>query len=219
MNWRCAAASLLLTVPASAATVTFKTVDGVTIEADYQPADKGQSTAILVHGVAAGRGEWEGFAAALRRRGMGTLAVDLRWHGELSQRPDVVWAKGAEDILAAARFLKKRGVAEDQLVLIGASIGANLCSQAFTALPKTRALVLLSPGADYRGVRLSRFPAARALAASSPADAYAHATVEQLRQLLPGLTVFEAKSGHGAQMFADLDFVDALVAWLSKRPS
>jgi pimeloyl-ACP methyl ester carboxylesterase len=203
MNWRCARASALL----ATTLVSFRAGDGVILHADYAAGDP---VAIMVHGVGAGRGEYEAFASTLQARGFGTLALDLRWHG---RSDDVDWKLAVQDILAAARFVGKK----KRLVLIGGSIGANLCSQALGSLANARALVLLSPGADYRGVGLSRFPP-RTLAAASPQDAYSYATVQKLQGLVK-IDVLEAKSGHGAQMLGDPDFAKALADWLDQHRS
>lgn len=223
--------ALLLAVCAAAApvkTVHFKSDDGWTLAASYAAATKAKPTAILVHGVAAGRGEYDAFASSLQARGWGTLALDLRGHGDSTQSRSGLrdftdfdktgeWGKGVFDILAAAQFLEKQGVKEGQVVLIGASIGANLCAQVFTALPHARLLVMLSPGADYRGVKLPRLDGTRAVAAVSPGDTYAYATVKAMEKELPGLTVLTASGGHGAQMFRDAGFTRALLARLSAK--
>ena len=213
-------------IAAALLAVTFVTADGWRIAGDYQAPSAGKPTAILVHCVAAGRGEWAPLIQELAKRGWGTLAIDLRGHGASGAGPKGPddfrgidargeWPQAERDILAAARFLKDRGVGARQLVLIGASIGANLCSRAAAVL-KPRTLVLLSPGADYRGVRLAPIAPARSIAAAAPTDAYAHATVRRLKELLPGLTVLEASSGHGAQMLEDKVWREALLKRLTK---
>jgi pimeloyl-ACP methyl ester carboxylesterase len=208
--------------------VHFKTDDGWTLEAFYAPPKKDQPVALLVHGVAAGRGEYDAFAATLQAHGWGTLALDLRGHGgstTSSAGPrDFTgfdktgeWTKIVLDLLAASQFLEQHGVKQTQLELIGASIGANACAQIFTAMPFARGLVLLSPGAEYRGVRLPKFDAEHAIAAYSPGDTYAFATVQALKKQLPALTVLTADKGHGAQMFGDKEFVAALLKKLGAK--
>jgi pimeloyl-ACP methyl ester carboxylesterase len=224
--WLAAAATATNAAPAKV--VHFKSDDGWTLAASFSASKKGKPTAILVHGVAAGRGEYDAFASSLQARGWGTLALDLRGHGDSTQaregRRDFTdfdatgeWGKAVFDILAAAQFLEKQGVKEGQVVLIGASIGANLCARVFTALPHARLLVMLSPGADYRGVTLPRVDGKRSVAAASRSDAYAYATVEAMKKELPGLTVLTASGGHGAQMFRDSDFTRALLRRLDRR--
>ncbi len=233
MNWRCAAASLLVLLPAVAAAAgdpvaRFVTGDGWSLVGDYTPSAKGKPLAILAHGVGAGKGEWKPLVKALKARGYGSLAIDLRGHGDSKLGPDGrrgfesfdatgEWPKAVNDVLAAAGYLEQRGIRERRLVLIGGSIGANLCALALAKLPKARALVLLSPGVDFRGVQLPRFDPARAIVAASPGDQYSYATVEEIKKELPSVTVIPSKSGHGAQMLADPAFIAALLDALDAK--
>ena len=221
----------LLLTPGRAASesVRFKTPDGWTICASYQAPKKGRPVAILVHGVAAGKGEWLPLVAELSRRGIGSLALDLRGHGESLAGPagktdfmgfdaSQEWPKAVQDIEAAAAYLQSRGIAAARLGYIGASIGANLVSW---AKPRPHWLALLSPGVDYRGVRLSRPPSGLpVLVAASPPDAYAFQTAAAYAQQFPSARFLTAGQGHGAQMFSDPEFLKALLAWIktSSRP-
>jgi alpha-beta hydrolase superfamily lysophospholipase len=212
-------------------TVTFKTDDGWTIAASYAPAKKDHPTAILVHGVAAGRGEYAVFASSLQARGWGTLAIDLRGHGDSTAGPrgaesfelfdgQQEWPKAVYDVLAAERFLESKGVTERQVVLIGASIGANLCAMAFSAMPNARSLVLLSPGVNYRGAMLPSLDPKRTILAASPGDTYAFVTIKNLTMIKdgvkPAFTVLLATGGHGAQMFSDPQFTRDLLKRLRR---
>ncbi|MDE2038856.1 MAG: alpha/beta fold hydrolase [Elusimicrobia bacterium] len=206
--------------------VRFKSDDGWTIAAVYSPPRRGRPTAIMVHGVAAGHGEYDAFSSTLQAHGWGTLALDLRGHGGSTAGPrgkqtfmsfdaSGEWPHAVYDVLAARRFLAGLGVKERSTVLIGASIGANLCARAFAAMPNVRRLVLLSPGFDYRGVTLPARGPSGVIAAASPGDPYAAATLEALRKSWPSLTALSARSGHGAQMFSDPAFVRALLRALT----
>ena len=230
MNWRCAAVSVLLwlAAPASAAPVEqarFATADGWTIVGTYRKGRPDKPVWILTHGVAAGRGEWDAFAEKLLARGIGSLAIDLRGHGESVMRADGSkrtfesfdaageWPRASADVLAAAAWLAAHKVSQSRLILAGGSIGANLSARAFTLLPKARGLVLLSAGMDYRGATLARFDGARALACAAREDGYAWATAQRLKQELPKLRVVEGKSGHGAQLLSDPAVARALLAF------
>ncbi|MDD5629540.1 MAG: alpha/beta fold hydrolase [Elusimicrobia bacterium] len=219
-------ALLLAPVSAAPVSVSFKTADGWTIRADYQPPKEGRPVAVLVHGVAAGKSEWQPLAAELARRGIGSLALDLRGHGESVQGPagqtdftgfDAAreWPKAVQDIAAAAAFLKKRGVGAGRVGYVGASIGANLASG---ARPRPRFLVLLSPGLDYRGARLSRPPAGLpVLVGASPPDAYAWRTAESYAARNPKAVFLKAAGGHGAQMLSEPEFLKGLADWIGRR--
>lgn len=208
--------TLLLSWPglSFAETVRFKSNDGWALEADYQAGKKSKPAAILVHGLAAGRGEYDAFAKELRKKGWTTLALDLRGHGGSAAPAGFEtiqeWDAAVFDVLAAAKFLETKGVQERQVVLIGGSLGANLCAKVFAALPRARRLVLLSPGADYRGVRLARLDR-RAVLAASRQDEYSWSAVQQAKAAFPSVSVLEARSGHGAQMLAEPAFLNALL--------
>ena len=234
MSSRCAAARLvalagLLAAPASraaAAAVSFQTPDGWTIAARYRAPRSGRPVVIMVHGVAAGKDEWDPLAARLQARGIGSLALDLRGHGESAAGPggrsgfadfdaSGEWPKAAADIAAASEFLKRQGIAPRRVAYAGASIGANLAA---LARPRPRFLVLLSPGADYRGVVLTQPPPGLSvLVAAAPPDGYAFQTASAYTEAFPAARFLRAKAGHGAQMFADPAFLDALTDWIAKH--
>jgi dienelactone hydrolase len=204
--------------------VSFKTKDGWTLSALYRPARKHGDVLILAHGVGSSKSEWAGFTSRLAAKGVGTLALDLRGHDESKKGPKDAgdyttfdsagsWPLAAADLEAAADWLKAKGVAEDRIALGGASIGANLASVAAAARPKTPFLLLLSAGADYRGVRL-RKPETRTLAGASPPDRYADQVLKPLAAV-PGVETFEAPAGHGVQMFADPATLDKVVDWVA----
>ena len=112
------------------------------------------------------RRSWIPLSTELNKVGVATLAIDLRGHGESVEIQKVGGAKlkldyekfsDAEhqasrlDVDAAMNFLKSKGFLEENIVLAGASIGANLTLDAMYRYHKISRGVLLSPGA-----RLSR---------------------------------------------------------------
>lgn len=193
---------------------------GRELSASWRPPRRGMPVLVLAHGVGAGKGEWDKLALRLASRGWGSLAVDLRGHGgsaaspgewkELDRRGE--WPKLAEDLLAAAKWVEARKVEPGRLAFGGASIGANLAAAADAARPG-RFLLLLSPGPDYRGVKLRLRADAKTLAVASRADAYAFATLEALAAR--GATVLEAPAGHGAPMLDDEKTMGAVLTWLA----
>ena len=225
-----AAAALAAPAPAPAAKaahaaekkVSFKTPDGWTISALYRAPRKGGTVIVLAHGVASSKGEWAGFTERLALKGVGSLAIDLRGHNESKLGPagkrdfadfDATgeWPRAVADLLAAADWLKARGVREDRIAFGGASIGANLASEAAAERPKTPFLILLSAGPDYRGAKLVR-PQTKTLAGASAPDQGAFMTLKPLAAV-PGVETFEAPAGHGVQMFVDPPTLDKIVDW------
>ena len=209
-------------VLAAAQAVTFATKDGWTIAAAYRPAAKGSATVILAHGVGSAGGEWARFAEALASRGVGSLALDLRGHaGSRSGPPGSTdytgfdaraWLAAAEDLRAAAAWLKTKGVPESRVAFGGASIGANLASIAAAERKRAPFLLLLSPSENYRGAVLKTRPGLKTLAAASPADAYAFAGVKKLESAQAAEALY-APGGHGVQMFEDPAVFERVVAW------
>ncbi|MEE8424409.1 MAG: alpha/beta fold hydrolase [Elusimicrobiota bacterium] len=198
--------------PASAELVHFKTSDGIRIEAEYRAPRSSQPVVVLLHGLGAGRSEWWMFVSSLAARGYGTLAVDARGHGGSGGpsfktfRTPRAWLKIEEDLMAALSYLERRGTAQERVIFIGASIGANIALYAARRAKGVPLVVLLSPGYDYQGVRLA--PPLKSfdrpvIAAAAPDDRYSYKTVEWLRPLLRNRRsrVLRAKTGHGAEMF------------------
>ena len=222
------AASLWALSPAQPLGATLKTADGWTIAALYRSPQKDKPVAVLIHGVAAGKREWDKLCGELWKRGFGTLAIDLRGHGDSTEGPKGKqdfksfdetgeWPKAEADILAAVRFLRKKGIPASRVGLIGGSIGANLASHAAAKEESVRWLALLSPGNNYRGVSVADLSGRRVVVAASPDDDYAMQTAMRLA-LAPGGPVFiQAKSGHGAQLLNDGEFLGKLLDWLAKN--
>ena len=220
------ACAALAAPPTPPLNVSFRTKDGWTISALYHKPGKGKPVAVLVHGAAAGKLEWNKLCAELWKLGFGTLALDLRGHGDSTAGPkgkrdfkdfDATgeWPDAVEDIASAVGFLKKRGV--KSIGLIGGSIGANLVSQSRAADPSVRWLVLLSPGEDYRGVGVGDLSGRKAVAAASPGDAYAMQKAMALGTTAGGPVFLQGQGArHGAQLIDDPEFLVKLLGWLRK---
>lgn len=221
-----ALASLAWAAPASvkpktaprARPVAIETADGWTLAGLYHPPKKGGPVAVLAHGVGASKEEWGGLCPKLWKRGFGTLAIDLRGHGGSTRGPRGTetfvdfdargeWPKAERDLLAAARWLKARGIPISRVGFIGGSIGANLASQAAVETG-ARWAALLSPGFDYRGAKLADVSGLKACVGASPGDPYAFQTAVSLAQ---SAVFLQASHGHGAQMLEDPVFTGKLL--------
>jgi pimeloyl-ACP methyl ester carboxylesterase len=167
---------------------------------------------VLLHGLGAGRGEWRTFQARAAAAGWGTLAVDMRGHGESGGgryaefRTPAQWRALEGDAHAAVDWLAKvRHVAPERVVLAGASLGANIAARAAAAEPRAPLAVLLSPGWSYQGVTLSDAVAscARPIAfAAAAEDAYAFKSAQEALRLArrPESFFLRAARGHGVGM-------------------
>lgn len=213
--------------------VSFETGDGLRLEADYLPARGGKPVLVLLHGVGASRREWDPFVDRLAKNGFGALQVDARGHGgsggprSESFRSEADWRALGADLDAALLWLKAQGVPEEKTAFMGASIGANHALLAAARHPKTPFAVLLSPGLDYRGVRVEE--AYRAFerplfVAAAPNDPYSMGSCRALAAGdggKPRAARFVAGgSGHGAGLLSgevNRPFVEELLRWLSER--
>lgn len=218
-------AVLLLAGQATAAprAVKIRTTDGWTLTAIWQPPAKRTGPAVvLIHGLAAGKGEWAAFSAELAAKGFGTLAVDLRGHGESLQGPygrqdhesfgrgDFVRAQA--DVTAALAFLRAKGISAQKTGVIGGSLGANLAANA----PDAAWAVLLSPGDDYMGVAFPKDLGGRKLLlAASPQDRRSFNTCMRWVLAPDGPTFLQGQNGHGAQLLNDKVLKARLLDWLA----
>jgi pimeloyl-ACP methyl ester carboxylesterase len=219
--------------------------DPLIIQGTYSaPTSSGAPVLVMVHGLGSSRAEWTPFVHQATDRGWGTLAFDLRGHGRSrttitgqtinfedpeNGRNPVFWSHLPGDLQRVVTLLKQKGgIAPTQIVLVGASIGANTVLNASALLHGTGALVLLSPGLDYAGI-LTEAPMATLatptlLIAAEP-DLYAFTSAERLKTLAPPdfltwkpLSQGSAKGAHGVQLF-DGKLEKTILDWVGKALS
>jgi pimeloyl-ACP methyl ester carboxylesterase len=144
--------------------VTFTADDGVVLSGSYY-APEGAATAcfVFVHQLSSTRGEWQPIIDPLRGSAH-IVAFDMRGHGASTQGADGAavawktfetadWEKVEGDVGKAMELLAGRG-AGSACTLVGASIGSSAVLRYAGAHPDgVNALVLLSPGIAYRGVK------------------------------------------------------------------
>lgn len=150
-------------------TVRFASADDVQLSATYYPVEADNAPAVLLlHNAARSGDEWKAFASYLQRNGIAALAPDLRGHGESTRR---LTAQGPDrmdytsfkdqdfrdmllDVNAAADWLTDQpGIDKRRIAVAGAGLGANIALRYTTINEDIAALLLLSPGISYRGVR------------------------------------------------------------------
>ena len=145
------------------------TIDGVGISAAYFPATADPAPAVvLLHEIGQSRDEWAAFSPLLQRGGIAALAIDLRGHGESTrkltaqgpQRVDVhdFTPRDFEDMLldveAAVDWLSDQpGIDKHRIGIVGSSLGANVALRYAAFNEDLAALLLLSPGMNFRGLR------------------------------------------------------------------
>ncbi len=201
-------------------TKLLQTNDGYELSYDYYPAE-GKTGVILLHQLNSDKDAWEPFATTIQmKHNIPTIAIDLRGHGD----SDGDWQKFDEeeframtnDVKAASDHLKSKGVTN--VIVIGASIGANTALNYGVDAPEVRAMALLSPGLDYRGVKIE--DAARRnkkpiFLVAARDDTYSAESVDALSRLTKAIVKIYPSGGHGTQLFATTDLQTQLISWVN----
>jgi len=216
----------LIAAPAVAAgrPVTIVAPDGITLAAMfYETSQRPAPAVVLVHMLGRSKDEWSVVAERLVDAGIASLAIDLRGHGRSGGNGSELRAMVA-DVRAGLGWLAANpAIRPDMLGVVGASLGASLAALAAAEAPSIRAVAMISPSLDYRGLRLDagimrKIGARPVWMAASTADPYALRTVKELtdganarEQRLSGVR------GHGTYLlWSDPDLARALVDWLRR---
>lgn len=201
--------------------VQLRAADGVPLSGTVYDAAAPAAAVVLVHMYTRSKDDWRTFAERLQRAGITALAIDLRGHGGSGGAPTPSAAM-AQDVQAAVALLSAR-VGGRPVGIVGASLGASLAVIAAADVPSVRAIALVSPSADYRGVRLEaaarRYGGRPMLLIASSEDPYALRTV---KDLVSGAAAsreqrLSSVPAHGQVLLnRDLDAAAALVDWLRR---
>ena len=145
--------------------VSIHTDDGWTLVGDLSTGAPSRPAVILLHQLSSNRSEWAPLVARLHSGiAYPTLAIDGRGHGESVQGPDGVtswqqfgsastrWDGLRRDLAAAVSYLRGQHLDGNGFVLVGSSIGSTAAVREAADERGVRALVMLSPGLDYRGL-------------------------------------------------------------------
>lgn len=217
--------------------VTFTTEDGVYIAGVVREAGDTARWALLLHMMPATKESYAPLVEALAARGVSSLAIDFRGHGESTATTDgrtldyttfthPEHQAKIKDVEAAVAYLEQTyRIGTAQLVLVGASIGANLALQYAAAHADVPGAVLLSPGLNYRDV--ATMPLIQSLSrdrhvylASSTDDEISGPAVEKLMERSLAQTDVKqfADAGHGTRMFEKYPaFLDEVADWVAAR--
>lgn len=201
----------------SSAELTLVAADGMRIAAtECRAAVTPSPGLILVHMFGSDRGAWAAFASRARREGYSVIAIDMRGHGDSAAlNPDAPqyrrftapdWLNVLQDIEAARVALVERGTDPARIGVVGASIGANLAAAYAADHGEIAALVLLSPGQDYKGVEVAgafaRYGKRPSLLVTTEGDSYAADTSRALHRSATGFSELREFAGvyHGTEM-------------------
>ncbi|MBU1032348.1 MAG: alpha/beta fold hydrolase [Patescibacteria group bacterium] len=145
--------------------ITFKTSDDVPIVGSWVTAPTTFGAVILLHMMPTNKESWAKFQAILAKRGLASLAIDLRGHGESNigqdggkidykRFSDAEHQSSLFDVIGAFDWLKRREFETERIAVCGASIGANLAVQFLLEEPRVAGAALLSPGKAYHGINV-----------------------------------------------------------------
>ena len=194
--------------------------DGTALRGLYYPLARSAPAVLLLHMLGGAKEDWENVAADMQAAGFIVLAVDLRGHGETGRAQD--WSLARQDVATWLDDLRSRpNVDAARVGIVGASIGANLALNACADDPACRAVVMLSPGRDYRGVTtedaMSALGTRPVLLVASEDDDYSAESARVLDGLAQGehrLELFQ-NAGHGTRMFnVELELTQLIIDWL-----
>ena len=213
--------------------ITYTTTDSVEIVGNYWQGSEDKA-ALLLHMMPATKESWNELARDLNRGGYHVLAIDLRGHGESVEQgaktlnfenfTDVEHQASSADVEGAHLFLQKQGITANNIVVGGASIGANFALQHAANHPEITTIFALSPGLDYRGV--VTVPAMEKLrstqkvflvaAEDDPESASAVGVLARVGTVGVTTRIFET-GGHGTTLFeTNPAFMDELRMWLAQ---
>ena len=216
---------LTLSVAMANQTVSITTTDESQIHAIARTA-YGNRGVILVHDENQTAANWEGTAQMIHARGITTINLNLRGHGETRNPTDdgldeSDYQAMPLDVLAAVTWMTEQGV--EQITCLGSGLGANLCVQAASIVNEIDRVALLSPGFNYQGVTSAA--AARELGERSmmivysDEDAYAERTSNYIAENASGPVSLVTRTGlgHGIRMLGrDPSLELMLVDWVDQ---
>ena len=205
-----------LTPPQTRRDVSITTADGVSLAATLYPAGAGAPGLVLVHALGSTRQAWDHFAQKAQQAGYSVIAFDMRGHGQsITQNGSEIayrkfktkdWLGALNDIDAARTFLINSGADAKNTVIVGASIGANLALNYAVKHIDVPAIVMISPGLDYKGVttraKLVELGERPVLLMTSTGDSYSAASCSTLKGYAPGYCELREYAGtaHGTDL-------------------
>ena len=208
--------------------VSLRTDDGVTVTGVWDAPSHPAPAVLLLHSYMRSHADWDIVAGRLHDAGFGVLELDLRGHGaSVGPMPSESFQPFTKDVKAAIDWLKQQpDVQSMHLGIAGLNLGTTLAIIEAGADPAVRSLALVSPAAEFRGLRADQ--AMRSFAGRSGAalliagalDPYAARSARQLAEISPGardLRIVDNTSANGRALLADQpDLTGTLVDWFRK---
>lgn len=209
-------------------TIKMQTLDYVNLVGTFVPAKKPNAPALLLlHMLGQDRWSFAPIYETLRDAGYALMSIDFRGHGQsINQGTQKInwetfssedWQKLLLDVQSALVQLKKQhGVDSARIGILGASIGANFAAKAASEDPRIKCAFLLSPGLDYRGVRieealqnLSKRPV---VIFAAKEDKYSFESAQKMQEIGENVILEELEGdAHGTILFSASPEVNNLI--------
>ena len=211
-----------------------KAEDGLVLKGTLYLPDgvkEARPVVILLPQMASDRKSWGDFPKKLSAAGYAVLALDQRGHGEsvwqgkkkrtFLKFTNFDFGRMVTDLdTVLAGLSKQKKVDATRVAVYGASIGANVALVYGANHPDVKAVALLSPGMDYKGITTSEaaisYGNRPALIAAAEKDGYSALSSRKLAEKLgtsAALKIYEGKE-HGTGLFAEQkDFGMFLFDW------
>jgi hypothetical protein len=197
--------------------VTIKTSDEQIIKGTYYYCPTSKKGLLLLHQLAKDRNSWHPWISEFTKT-HNVLAIDLRGHGkstgDYKDFSDDDFNSIKKDVAASFEFFESKGIVKKEISLIGASIGANTV-QNYSSVNVHDKSVLLSPGTNYRGIKLTLRDTS-SLVVASKEDSYSYDSCKELEALSPNSKfIFLQNKGHGTNML-DSELVLQILTFINK---
>lgn len=209
--------------------------DGWTLYGEWRTPDKmgAYPAALLLHRAAGSRAEYDALGEALAERGVASLALDLRGHGESDNlgRFEPPYGENLHinenthlDVAAALQWLSDRdSVDAMRLGVVGASYSGEKAAIAFRSGVRAAAYVMMSPGSfsqesiDAIGEADAAWLFVRTQDESPAAKQFIDAIHDELKVTAPQAeTIVYPGAGHATLIFeTQPQAVDDIADWLA----
>jgi len=208
--------------------IKIKASDGLQIVGQYYPSSlsgRAAPAALLLHQNGSDKSQWTALIPALQGADYAVLAVDQRGFGETGGAADrSLWDGDTASMMAWLR--SQPGIAPDQVVLIGTSIGANLSLRLCATDSACKVVVALSPGLNFLDVptedSMKALKGKSILLVAGQLDSQSSDAVKQLaldastdNNLMTRL--YANSSQHGRDLFQNGDLNSIILQWLSSN--
>jgi pimeloyl-ACP methyl ester carboxylesterase len=189
----------------------------------YRAAQEPASLILMLPGRTERKEAWLPLVTPLQQNGYTVLTVDLRGQGTTGGTVDWIAARqDVADLLDAARQIS--GVNAGRVAVVGADVGANLALVNCALSAYCRAVVALSPGAEYDGLVIEgaaeRLGDRAALLVASTGDTDSAITVQALDGAIAGPheVMLTAGGAHGIALLTDQPaLAQAILLWLQQN--